>query len=51
MGDESADDYHGIVKKVFASEDDGFKFYNKYALEKGFSMRKSYVEWDEANQR
>ena len=50
MGDESVDEYLEIVSKTFASEDDGFKFYNSYALEKGFSVRKSYVEWDESNQ-
>ncbi|KAM0888543.1 hypothetical protein ACQ4PT_028291 [Festuca glaucescens] len=50
MGDESTDEYLDIVKKTFASEDDGFEFYNSYALEKGFTARKSYVEWDEGNQ-
>jgi zinc finger SWIM domain-containing protein 3 len=46
MDDESVDDYYDIIKKMVASEDDGFDFYNNYALEKGFSVRKSYVEWD-----
>ncbi|PNT66812.1 hypothetical protein BRADI_3g17302v3 [Brachypodium distachyon] len=50
MVDESVDEYLDIVGKMFGSEDDGFEFYNSYALEKGFSVRKSYVEWDEANQ-
>lgn len=50
MVDESVDEYLDIVGKTFGSEDDGFDFYNSYALEKGFSVRKSYVEWDEANQ-
>ncbi|KAM0903859.1 hypothetical protein ACQ4PT_018392 [Festuca glaucescens] len=50
MGDESTDEYLDIVRMMFASEDDGFEFYNSYALEKGLSVRKSYVEWDEANQ-
>jgi zinc finger SWIM domain-containing protein 3 len=60
MGDESACEYYDIVSKTFASEDDAFDFYNSYALlyrkknsyalEKGVSVRKSYVEWDEANQ-
>ena len=27
----------------------GVCFLNKYALEKGFSVRKSYVEWDGSN--
>ena len=48
-GEDSMDEYLDIVNKAFASEDDGFKFYNRYALEKGFSVRKSYVEWDEDN--
>ncbi|KAM0925813.1 hypothetical protein ACQ4PT_003965 [Festuca glaucescens] len=51
MGDESAREYYDIVSKTFASEDDAFEFYNSYAHEKGFSVRKSYVEWDEANQK
>jgi hypothetical protein len=42
VGDESADEYLDIVKKTFASEDDGF--------EKGFSARKSHVGLDEGNQ-
>jgi zinc finger SWIM domain-containing protein 3 len=50
MGDESTSDYYDIVSKSFASDDDVVEFYNSYALEKGFSVRKSYVEWDEANQ-
>jgi zinc finger SWIM domain-containing protein 3 len=47
--EEPTDEYRDIVSKTFASEDDGFQFYNSYALEKGFSVRKSYVEWDGAN--
>jgi zinc finger SWIM domain-containing protein 3 len=50
MGDESVDEYHDIVSRTFAREDDGFEFYNSYALAKGFSVRKSYVEWDDDNQ-
>ncbi|XP_014751141.1 protein FAR1-RELATED SEQUENCE 5-like [Brachypodium distachyon] len=50
MVDESIDEYLDIVERTFGSEDDGFEFYNSYALEKGFSVRKSYVEWDEANE-
>ncbi|KAK1604441.1 hypothetical protein QYE76_028114 [Lolium multiflorum] len=51
MADMSGDckEYHEIVIKTFVSEEDGFNFYNSYALEKGFSVRRSYVEWDEAN--
>jgi zinc finger SWIM domain-containing protein 3 len=51
MADMSGDckEYHEIVIKTFVSEEDGFNFYNSYALEKGFSVRRSYVEWDGAN--
>ncbi|KAM3390637.1 hypothetical protein ACQJBY_012317 [Aegilops geniculata] len=54
MADASAeclDEYVNIVSRMFDSEDEGFEFYNKYALEKGFSVRKGYVEWDEANEK
>ena len=47
MADVSADCldvYVNIVSRMFHSEDEGFEFYNKYALEKGFSVRKGYVE-------
>ena len=44
-----ADEYLGIASRTFGSEDEAFQFYNNYALEKGFSVRKSYVEWDAAN--
>ena len=37
-------EYRDIVNRTFASEDNGFQFYNSYALEKGFSVRKNYVE-------
>ena len=45
MGD-SMDEYLDIVSNTFASEDDGFHFYNNCALEKGFSVQKL----DESNQ-
>jgi zinc finger SWIM domain-containing protein 3 len=51
MADFSAEsilEYEEIVRKLFASEDEAFEFYNKYAFDKGFSVRKSYVEWDDA---
>jgi zinc finger SWIM domain-containing protein 3 len=48
VGDESSE-CRAIVMKTFASEDEGYQFYNKYALEKGFNVRRSYVEWDGAN--
>ncbi|KAJ1276338.1 hypothetical protein BS78_05G207000 [Paspalum vaginatum] len=47
---ESLSEYYDIVSKVFGCEDEGFRFYNKYALEKGFSVLKTYVEWDKSNQ-
>ena len=43
---ESLLEYNEIVRKMFANEDEGFQFYNTYALGKGFSVRKSYVEWN-----
>ncbi|CAN6167958.1 unnamed protein product [Urochloa humidicola] len=47
---EALSEYYEIVSKMFGSEEEGFQFYNKYAREKGFSVRKCYVEWDEANE-
>ena len=47
--DESMFEYVNVVSKMFDSEAEGYEFYNKYALEKGFSVRKSYVEWDGSN--
>lgn len=47
--DESMFEYLNVVSKMFDSEVEGYEFYNKYALEKGFSVRKSYVEWDGSN--
>jgi zinc finger SWIM domain-containing protein 3 len=49
MNDESSE-YHAIIIKTFASEDDGYQFYNRYALEKEFSVQRSYVEWDGAKE-
>jgi len=43
---ESLAEYNEIVRKMFANEEEGFQFYNKYGREKGFSVRRSYVEWD-----
>ena len=45
---ESMAEYREIASKMFDSEDEGFQFYNSYALKKGFSVRKDYVEWDGA---
>jgi len=39
-------EYNEIVRKVFDDEEQGYKFYNNYAKEKGFSVRKDYCEWD-----
>ena len=39
-------EYSQIVSQLFACEDEGFRFYNAYGLKKGFSGRRSYVEWD-----
>ena len=47
---EALSEYEQIVSKWFCSEEEGFQFYNNYALEKGFSVRKCYVEWDNGNQ-
>jgi zinc finger SWIM domain-containing protein 3 len=44
-------EYFDIVNKKFGSEDDRFQFYNSYALEKGFSVRRSYVEWNGASKK
>ena len=43
---ESLVEYSQIVSRLFASEDGRFQFYNAYGPKKGFSMRRSYVEWD-----
>ncbi|XP_039841663.1 protein FAR1-RELATED SEQUENCE 5-like [Panicum virgatum] len=43
---ENLMEYSEIISKMFADEDEGHQFYNAYALGKGFSVRKSYVEWN-----
>ena len=43
---ENLMEYSEIVSKMFADEDEGYQFYNAYALSIGFSVRKSYVEWN-----
>jgi zinc finger SWIM domain-containing protein 3 len=45
-GVESLLEYDEIVRKMFGNEEEGFQFYNNYAKEKGFSVRRSYCEWD-----
>jgi zinc finger SWIM domain-containing protein 3 len=49
VSDESKEENRDIASKTFTSAADGYQFYNRYALEKGFSMRRNYVEWDGAN--
>ncbi|RLM75154.1 hypothetical protein C2845_PM15G08940 [Panicum miliaceum] len=49
LSEEALSEYYEIVSKMFGSEDEEFQFYNNYALERGFSVRKSYVEWDNDN--
>ncbi|XP_002450570.2 protein FAR1-RELATED SEQUENCE 5 [Sorghum bicolor] len=39
-------EYNEIVRQMFGNEEEGFQFYNNYAKEKGFSVRRSYCEWD-----
>ncbi|XP_066358145.1 protein FAR1-RELATED SEQUENCE 5-like [Miscanthus floridulus] len=39
-------EYNEIVLKIFGNEREGFHFYNNYNKEKGFSVRRSYCEWD-----
>ena len=46
---ECMSEYMDIVNRMFHSDDEGYAFYSKYALKKGFSVRKSYVEWDGSN--
>ena len=43
---ESLLECNQIVSQMFDSEVQGFQFYNAYALKKGFSVRRSYAEWD-----
>ncbi|KAI4987323.1 hypothetical protein ZWY2020_020123 [Hordeum vulgare] len=47
--DEFLFEYLDVVGKMFDSGAEGYAFYDKYALEKGFSVRKSYIEWDRSN--
>jgi zinc finger SWIM domain-containing protein 3 len=49
LSPEDLSEYEAIVSKMFGSEEEGFQFHNKYALEKGFSVRKCYVKWDDDN--
>ena len=42
-------EYNDIVRTVFDDEEQAYQFYNKYALGKGFSIRKDYCEWDKGH--
>jgi len=33
-------EYSEIVRKMFGNEEEGFQFYNNYAKENGFSVRR-----------
>ena len=44
-GLDSLLEYNETVRTIFGSETKGYRFYNKYAKGKGFSVRKSYCEW------
>uniref|UniRef100_A0A0A9EP97 FAR1 domain-containing protein n=1 Tax=Arundo donax TaxID=35708 RepID=A0A0A9EP97_ARUDO len=51
MVDVSAEallEYDQIVNTTFSNEDECFEFYNNYAIKKGFSVRKCYLERDKA---
>ncbi|CAN6275242.1 unnamed protein product [Urochloa humidicola] len=39
----SLDEFWNIANKIFVSEEDAFLFYNKYAWDKGFGVRKEKV--------
>lgn len=43
---EDQDEYCKFMAMKFSSEDEGFAFYNQYAKEKGFSVRKDYSRRD-----
>ena len=43
---ESLLEYNEIVRKIFVNVDEGFQFCNTYTFDIGFSVRKSYVEWN-----
>ncbi|KAL6840916.1 hypothetical protein ACP4OV_029176 [Aristida adscensionis] len=43
---EALAEYEQIVNTTFSSEEEGFGFYKSYAMKKGFSVRKCYIERD-----
>jgi hypothetical protein len=45
-GEEKRDTYKNIIKDMnFVSEEHAFEFYNKYAKQQGFSIRRERVKW------
>jgi len=46
LSEEALLNYHQIVSKTFRSEEEGYGFYNSYALDRGFTVRRCYVERD-----
>ena len=48
---ESLLEYSQIVSRLFASEDEGFQFYNAYGLKKGFSVRGDMLSGTQATMR
>jgi zinc finger SWIM domain-containing protein 3 len=43
LSEEALLEYYEIVSKMFGSEDEGFQFYNNYALEKGLAFGKAML--------
>jgi len=46
LSEEALLNYHQIVNKTFRSEEEGYEFYNSYTLDRGFTVRRCYVERD-----
>ncbi|KAL6600484.1 hypothetical protein ACP70R_045284 [Stipagrostis hirtigluma subsp. patula] len=46
---EELEEYNRVVYQTFMSEKDSYKFYNSYALSKGFSVRKESVRRESDN--
>jgi len=40
---EAIEEYHFVANQIFRSENEAYNFYNSYAKEKGFSVRKDRV--------
>lgn len=41
---EELEEYYMVVNQTFRSEEEGYKYYNAYALLKGFGVRKEDLE-------